>query len=117
MSSPEQSIRDVVLPYVTGGVFFDSADIGTAPPFVVVVEIGGQTVNFLDGTSPSKRNVVFEINVFARSRLEANTIARQVEAQMRSQLQAVVESEVTSGYDEPTNLSGSRQQFSAWFNT
>ena len=117
MPSPEAEIRNVMLPYASGGVYFDSADIGTAPPFIVINEIGGQNINFLDGTAPSKRHIQFEVNVFAKSRLEANTIARQVEAQLRSQLKAYVESEATTGYDEPTNFSGTRQEFSAWFNT
>lgn len=117
MSSAEAQIRNVILPYVSGGVFYDAADISTAPPFIVINEIGGQSVNFLDAGMPSKRQILFEVNVFARSRLEANTIARQVEAQLRSQLKAVVESELVTGYDDMSKLSGTRQDFSVWFNT
>ena len=117
MSTPEQQVRDLLLPTVSGGVFFDAADIGTPAPFIVVNEIGGRGINFLESTQPSKRQITFEINVFATSRLEAATISRQIEVLLRTQLKAYVEAESVSGYDESTNLSGTRQDFSIWFDS
>lgn len=115
--SPEAQIRNAILPLLSGGVYFDTANIGASRPLAIISRIGGAPVNFLEATKPSKRHIMYQINVFAESRLQADSIGRQVEDALVSQLKGYVEGGMDSTYDDTANIYGTRQDFSFWFNT
>lgn len=111
--SPEAALRNAILPYVSGGVYFTTVTInGLTKPIAIINQIGGQSTNFLDALKPTKRFLRYQINVFATTQLEANTIARQIEDVVRTTFKAYVEGEAASAYDETSNLFGTRQDFS-----
>lgn len=115
--TPEQAVRDNILPLVSGGVYFDTARLDRALPVAIITRIGGNAVNFLEATKPSKRHLMYQINVFAKSRLEADSIGRQIQDVLVANLDAYVQGEMASDYDETSNLSGTRQDFSIWFDS
>ena len=111
--SPEAALRNSILSLVPGGVFITTAILnGLTKPIAIINQIGGLSTNFLDASKPSKRNLRYQINVFATSQLEANTIARQIEDAVRTTFKAYVDGEAVSAYDETSNLFGTRQDFS-----
>mgnify|MGYP003610741833 CR=1 FL=1 len=111
--TPEAALRNSILSLVSGGVFFTTVEInGLTKPIAIINQIGGISTNFLDGSKPSKRHLRYQINVFATSQLEANTIARQIEDTVRTTFKAYVDGEAASAYDETSNLFGTRQDFS-----
>lgn len=115
--TPEQAVRDTILSLVSGGVYFDTARLDKGLPVAIVSRLGGIAVNFLEAAKPSKRHLMYQINVFAKSRLEADSIGRQIQDALVANLDAYVEGEMASTYDEPSNLSGTRQDFSIWFDS
>jgi hypothetical protein len=115
--SPEARVRNAILSLMAGGVYFDTANLGSAKPLGIISRIGGNPVNFLGASKPSKRHVMYQINVFSESRLQADSIGRQVEDALVSQLKGYVEGGMESTYDDTTNLYGTRQDFSFWFDT
>lgn len=115
--SPEAQIRNAILSLFSGGVYFDTARLDAGKPVGIISRIGGNPVNFLEATKPSKRHIKYQINVFAESRLQADSIGRQVEDALVAQLDGYVEGGMASTYDETGNLYGTRQDFSFWFDT
>lgn len=115
--SPEAQVRNTILSIVSGGVFFDTANLGAAKPLAIISRIGGNPVNFLEASKPSKRHIRYQINVFAETRLQADSIGRQIEDALVAQLDGYVEGGMVSLYDDTANLYGTRQDFSFWFNT
>lgn len=100
-------------------VFPDFAPAGTPRPFITYQAVGGEAINFVDGTSPGKRNARVQIAVWADSRLDASSIANQVEDAMRAagQLQVTVLGAAVSTFDEDTGYRGARQDYSVWWDT
>lgn len=115
--TPEAQIRNSILSLASGGVYFDTAALDTAKPVAIITRIGGNAVNFLEATKPSKRHLRYQINVFATSRLQADSIGRQIEDTLVAQFKGYVEGGMVSTYDETSNLSGTRQDFSFWFDS
>ena len=112
----ESLIFDALKTLVADRVYFDVAPIKTTRPYLTCQQVGGQSVNFLDSASPSKRNARFQINVWAVSRISAALLAGQVEGAMRaaSALQTTVLGQPVSTYEPDTLLFGTRQDFSVW---
>jgi hypothetical protein len=87
----------------------------SALPRITFQQVGGQAVNFLAGV-PSKKNAVFQINVWADTRDAAAALSRQVEDAMRgaASVQVNVNSAPVATYEPETELYGTRQDFSIW---
>ena len=64
---------------VSANVFPDFVPAGTAAPWITYQHIGGQPMQYVDGTAADKRHTLLQINVWAGSRLQALSLARQVE--------------------------------------
>lgn len=95
-------------------MFFDFAPVSTARPYVTCQHIGGNSLRFLDNTAADKRHVIFQVNVWANSRLEATTLARQIEDSLcaATVFVAMPDSEPVSDFDADVPVYGCRQDWS-----
>lgn len=89
---------------------------GVGRPYITYQQVGGEPVNFIDSTVPNKKNARVQVNVWADSRLEAATIARQIEDVLRgtTALQTTVLGSFISVFEPDTKLYGTIQDFSFW---
>lgn len=97
-------------------VFPDFAPVGTAMPYVTWQQIGGEPLTCLDGSLPDKRNAEVQVNVWALSRLEANTLLLQIEAALcaSTAFAATPSSALRSSFTEDEGRRGAEQDFSIW---
>lgn len=118
--SVEASIYTALKSLVANRVYRDIAPpTVTLLPRITFQQVGGSSVNFLDPTVPSKKNGRFQINVWGDRRDDVMALARQVEDTLRvyEPLQTTVLAAPTAIYEEDTQLFGSIQDFSFWFDT
>lgn len=106
------TLRDLV----ADRVYPDVAPESAARPYCTYQQVGGASVNFIDGGIPSKRNGRYQINCWADSRLQAALLARQAEDALRGvpTLQTTVLGAPVAIHESDTKLYGSRQDFSFW---
>jgi len=86
-------------------------------PYITYQQVGGQAVNFVDGSIPDRSNARIQVDVWAATRLQASQLSAAVESTMRSltALQPTVLSARVDTYDEPTGARGAMQDFSLWY--
>lgn len=115
--SVEATIYEALRALVSDRVFPDVAPEETPRPYITYQQVGGNSVNFLDPTTPSKKNGRWQINVWADTRTEAAPLMRLVEDTLRGvlALQTTVLGAPIARYDEETKLRGMTQDFSFWF--
>lgn len=97
-------------------VFPDVAPVSTTLPFVTYQQVGGEALTYLERATPSKQNALVQVNVYAKTRPEANSLARQIEAAftVATTVQATPAGALVALYDEDTEIRGTRQDFSIW---
>lgn len=96
-------------------VYPDLAPANAATPYVTWQAIGGESLRYGDNTAPDKRNTLMQIDVWAKTRMEATTMIRQIEdAICSSAWQAEPHGESRSTYESDTLLYGSSQDFDIW---
>ena len=85
-----------------------------ARPYCTYQQVGGQAVTFIDRALPGMRNARMQINVWSNTRLEAATLARQVEDLLRlaTTFQAQPMGAMVADYEQTLKLYGTRQDFS-----
>ena len=112
----ESSIFDTLKGLVGNRVFPDFAPFGTATPFIVYSQSGGQVIRPVANVVPDKKNGLFMINVWADTRAQAASIALSVE-------QAMIEATVFNArpLEAPTSINdpdlsrfGTSQSFTIW---
>lgn len=110
----EAEIYNTLKGLVSNRIFPDVAPTATTRPYITWQKIGGKSINFLDNSIQSQHHSRVQINVWADSRLSANTIAKQVEDALKqaSNIYAAPEAEPMSDYDPDMNLYGTIQDFS-----
>lgn len=115
--SLESAIFDALKGLVSNRVYPDVAPENTTRPYITYQQVGGQAVNFLDTTVPSKKNARIQINTWADTRQGAAVLSRQVEDTLRgvAALQTQALGAPVSIYEMETKLRGTRQDFSVWF--
>lgn len=111
----EPQIYALLAPLVGDRVFPDTAPMGTAYPYVLYQQVGGQAVNVLEAKAMDKKNARIQIMVWAQTRPECTTLARQIEDFLVNNLRAYVEGALVADHDIDSGLYGSRQDFSFWF--
>lgn len=113
----ETIIYDALKNLVGNRVFPDFAPISTARPYIVYQSIGGSAINFLNQANPGKKNMRLQINVWTETRLEAASLSIQIESAVRqiSSLQPTVLGAPMTRYDPDTELRGTQQDFSVWY--
>jgi hypothetical protein len=89
----------------------------TALPRITFQQVGGEAVNFVDPTVPSKKNARFQINCWAADRDAAALLSRQAEDALRVYvaLQTTVLAAPVAVHEPELGLYGTRQDFSVWF--
>lgn len=97
-------------------VYADAAPQGTATPYVVWHQIGGQATQYTEGAMAPQRNAWVQINVWHTSRLLCNQLSLDIEAALVAHpaLQVEVQSAISAAYSEDAQLSGSMQDYSIW---
>lgn len=114
--SIEASVYSLLSPLVGARVYPDIAPNGAERPFITYQQIGGQALNPLSNAPPGKHNALMQINVWADTRLQASTLALEVEDAMRTadQFAARPQMAFISTYEPDTKLYGAIQDFSIW---
>ena len=112
----ESSIFSALSGLVGNRCYPDIAPDLTVRPYITYQQVGGEGVNFVDTTIPSKKNARFQVNVWADTRGAAATLAGQVEDTLRAvtALQTTVLGAAVATYEPETLLRGTRQDFSFW---
>ena len=114
--SAEEVIYPLLSPLVQGRVYPNRAPSGSALPRIVYQQVGGVTVDFLEGTLPDKENARMQIVCWAATLLEAIALIKAAEdllmAAPHFQVQRL--GARVSGDESDTNLYSSMQDFSIW---
>lgn len=94
-------------------VYPDIAPNGTALPYVTWDQLGGISIKPLDKTVPDKRQAVIQINVWSKTRAEANSLMLQIDSVLRQAtvFSAQAESEMQSMVDPDTEYRCAMQYF------
>lgn len=105
-----------VLQTICPRVYPDVAPAGTARPYIVWQQIGGEAVSYTDNEVPSLRNAYVQVSAWAESRLQASLMAQQIEAALIASptLAARPQSAMQAAYSEDTELRGAMQDFTIW---
>lgn len=105
-----------VLQSVCARTFPDFAPTSTARPYVTYQQIGGEAVNFLDRTNPTKRNARVQVNVWADSRASAVTTMLAIEDAIRAAtvFQGEPEAAMSADFDADFPVYSAMQDFSIW---
>lgn len=112
----EASLFAVLSPLFGGRVFPDVAPVKTPRPYCTYQQIGGQAINYTDNAVPDQQHGLFQINVWAATRAEAASLARQIEDALRtsSAFAARPESAPIAQHEPDLDLYGTLQDFGIW---
>jgi hypothetical protein len=96
--------------------FSDFAPTDTPRPYVTWQQVGGEALQFIDRTVPSKENAVIQVNVWADSRMQAKSLIRAIEVRLigATSIQASPEAAAVSDFDPDMDRFCSRQDFNVW---
>lgn len=94
----------------------DFAPLATVRPYLTYTQIGGEAVNFVDSTVPSKKNGRFQVNVWGDTRSSVSALMLQVETAMigATAFQARPLSAPQNDYDHDMLVYGAMQDFTVW---
>ena len=114
--SVESDIFDTLKALVSNRVYPDSAPSGAAKPYITYTQVGGDAINYTEGTVPNRKNGVFQVNVWAQTRSEASALMLAVEAAlMQATVFAVeVQRAPINEYEPDIPIYGAHQDFSIW---
>jgi hypothetical protein len=106
----------VELTAVCPRVFTDFAPTDTVRPYVTYQQVGGETLQFMDRTVPSKENADIQVSVWADTRKEAKAMILAIEAQLinATSVQAGPIAASISDFDADMERYCSRQDFNVW---
>ena len=115
--SLESAIFDALKGLVASRVYPDEAPQKVNLPFIIYQQVGGSPVNFMDISTPSKKNARIQISVWGDSRNQVAPLARSAEDALRSAtgLQSSVLGAPVALIDSATKLRGTQQDFSIWY--
>lgn len=116
--SVESDLVALVAPLLAGGIWPDTADAGTAMPYATYQQVGGPTVDPINGADPGLYAARIQINVWAATRKQANEKMRAIELALRAQpFSARPIGAFIADFNEVTHARGAMQDFEVWFNT
>lgn len=106
----------VELTAVCPHVFADFAPTDTPRPYVTYQQVGGEAIQFMDRTVPSKENADVQVSVWADTRKEAKAMILAIEAGLigATSIQASPNSASVSDFDADMERYCSRQDFNVW---
>lgn len=96
--------------------FPDFAPTDTQRPYVTWQQIGGQSLDFMEGAVASKENALVQINVWSDRRTEAKAVIKLIEEAFvtAKTLQASPTAAAASDADPDMARYCARQDFSIW---
>lgn len=110
----ETSLKTTLGALFSGRFFADHAPQTTVRPFCTYQQVGGMPSNSFCGNS-TQQNSRIQINVWAETRNEANTLMRAVEVLLTEPpLRGVSLGSFVALCDEPTKTYGAMEDFSFW---
>lgn len=111
----EASIKTALASVAGGRTYPDVPPDAPTFPLNVYQQVGGAVLNPLEGGDPNKDNARVQVVTWARTRLEASSVAREVRLAMSAALNATLLGAPVSVYDETTKLYGARADYSVWY--
>lgn len=115
----EEHLKIVIDKFVM--VYPDVAPMNAALPYCTYQLIGGRPVVFVDNTIPDKKHAYVQMNVFAKSAIEASNFIAQIERELlaSSRLQAspINNAQSVISDDPEAKIKGRMQDFSIWYPT
>ena len=112
----ESAIFDTLKGLVSNRVYPDAAPSGVTKPYITYTQVGGEVVNYVEGTMPNRKNGLFQINVWADTRAAASSLMLLVEAAMLAApvFAATADRAPFYEYDQDVPIYGAHQDFSIW---
>ncbi len=98
-------------------VYPDIAPANTQSPYITWQQFGGNVIKPLANDLPNKRNAFIQVNIWAGTRLAANTLALQAEELLvqsnlfQARPQAAL---MALPFEDDTGLYGCAQDYSIW---
>ena len=112
----EASIKTALSSIVSGRVYPDVTPDNPTFPLIVYQQVGGDVVEFVEGEVADKDNARMQVWVWATTRLEASSIARQARlALVEGSLKATTMGAPVSEYNEVLKKYGNRTDFNIWY--
>lgn len=112
----EGDFRALIASLVDGRAYPDVPPDVPVYPFITYQQVGGQAGWFLDQSMPDKKHARMQVNVWAATRVQANTIGRQVEAAISAgTMQATPIGALQAEYESDLKKYGTRQDFGVWY--
>jgi hypothetical protein len=112
----EGDFRAVLLSLAGGRVYPDVPPDTQQYPLLTYQQIGGRALWFLGKTMPDHKHARIQLNVWSKTRQEANDIARQAEALIiTSAFVSEPIGAITALYESALKLYGTRQDFGIWY--
>jgi hypothetical protein len=113
--SLETELVALVAPTFSGAFYADTAPMGQAMPYATFSQVGGAVVNPLSGSDPQYGEARIQINVWAKTRDQANTLMRAVELLLRpNPFAGRPIGALIARYEDTTGSRGAQQDFSVW---
>jgi hypothetical protein len=114
--SLEASLKTLLASITAGGVHPDKTPPNPVFPLIIYQQVGGQAIDFGEKVLPDHDHARVQILVWARTRLEASSIARQVRAAIiGSPLAAETYAAPVSQYQEELDIYGNRTDYGIWY--
>lgn len=116
--SAEAALVPLLTGLVSGRIYPDVAPSGAGLPRIVYQQVGGQAINYTEGTMPGTENARMQVVCWAATRGAAIALMKQAEAAIRTS--PVIQVEPLGARisiietDTDPFLYGSRQDFSVW---
>ena len=112
----DEHIATTLASLAGGRVYPDFAPEGTAAPYIVFQQVGGQGLNYTEGSLPTSENCRIQVATWGVMRTDVTTLAQQAEALLlaATAFQATALGNRTNLFEPGTDLRGARQDFSVW---
>lgn len=112
----EATLFEALGPMFGGRCYPDVAPLGTPKPYATWQQVGGATEDPIDGAEPGLENSRIQVNVWAGTRIEANTLMRAVASTLRpNPIAGRPIGALVATLDDQQELRGARQDFSIWW--
>jgi hypothetical protein len=114
--SLESDLRTLLGPFVSNRVYPDVTPDDPQLPLIVYQQVGGDVVEFLEGEVGDKDHARMRIHVWAKTRLQATAIARQVRlAIVRGPLKGTTYGAAVSLHEDMLKNYGNRTDYGIWY--
>ena len=112
----ETSIYTAIKGLCGNRAFRDFAPMNTVKPYVTYVQVGGESINYVDDALPSLKNGRFQFNVWGDGRDSVSSLMLQIEAALiqSAEFQARPIGAANNSYDHDMAIYGAMQDFTIW---